>query len=79
MTAATSTPPGVVLDPAAHPTIAVEDAARVLGVSRSQGYVLASAGAWPVVRVSPRRMRVVTARFMREVLGLNPDGTAATT
>jgi excisionase family DNA binding protein len=50
----------------------VEDAARVLGISRSSAYRAAAAGEIPVVRVAGR-MQVPTAHLLR-LIGLDGDG-----
>jgi excisionase family DNA binding protein len=62
------------LDPTACPTISVETAAKALGVSRAACYEYVRQGRLPVIRLSQRRLRIPTARFMREVLGIEPPG-----
>lgn len=46
------------------PTVSVETAARVLGVSRAYGYTLARTGELPVIRVGTR-VRVSSAGLLR--------------
>lgn len=46
------------------PTVSVETAARVLGVSRAYGYTLARNGELPVIRVG-RRVRVSSSALLR--------------
>jgi len=63
-------------DPVAEPTITVERAAAVLGVSRRTGYAAAERGELPSVRVG-RSIRVPTARFLRQYGLIEPSDTAA--
>jgi Helix-turn-helix domain len=55
------------------PTVAVEDAARALGVSRSTAYEAISSGTFPatVITVS-RRKRVLTASLIAVLEGGRP-------
>lgn len=46
------------------PTVSVETAARVLGVSRAYGYTLARNGELPVIRIGTR-VRVSSAGLLR--------------
>jgi len=63
-------------DPVAEPTITVERAAAVLGISRRSGYAAAERGELPSVRVG-RSIRVPTARFLRQYgLLAGPDAAA---
>ena len=72
-------PPSPVLDPAQHPTLSIEEVAPLLGVSRATAYEYARQGVIPVLRLSPRKFRVPTERFMREVLGMvTNSGSSAT-
>ncbi len=50
-------------------TITVEEAGRILGISRSAAYRAANAGQIPTIRVG-RRLLVPTAKFC-EMLGLS--------
>lgn len=47
-----------------YPTVSVETAARVLGVSRAYGYTLARNGELPVIRVGTR-VRISSAGLLR--------------
>lgn len=58
-------------DPNAEPTITVERAAVILGVSRRAGYSAAERGELPTIPVGRRKL-VPTARFIAKY-GLNPD------
>lgn len=61
MTASRSLP-----DPALEPTISVERAGAILGVSRAQAYRLAATGQIPTLRLGRRRRVVPTARLILE-------------
>lgn len=59
-----------------RPTITVEEAGRILGISRESAYNAANNGELPVLRVG-RRLLVPTAR-LRQMLGLDDkDGGRA--
>lgn len=51
------------LDPQARPTLTVEEAAGVLGVSRGAAYKAAQTGEIPTLRIG-RRIVVPTARLL---------------
>jgi excisionase family DNA binding protein len=55
-------------------TITVEEAGRLLGVSRSAAYRAAGRGELPTIRIG-RRLLVPTAK-LKAMLGLDADGTA---
>jgi excisionase family DNA binding protein len=57
------------LDPETRPTVSVDEAAIVLGISRSAAYAAAKSGELPVVQFG-RRLRVPTAALAR-MLELN--------
>lgn len=57
------------------PTISVEQAAVVLGISRRSAYRAAAIGELPTLRLG-RRLLVPTARLL-ELLGLPADGVRA--
>lgn len=57
------------------PTITVERAAEVLGISRSSAYRAATNGQLPTIKVG-RRLLVPSARLM-QLLGVTTQGTAA--
>jgi excisionase family DNA binding protein len=52
------------LDPDSRPTVSVDEAAIVLGISRASAYQAAKNGELPVLRFG-RKMRVPTAALMR--------------
>ncbi len=52
-------------------TMTVENAGRLLGISRRAAYRAAAAGHLPVIRLG-RRILVPTAR-LHQMLGLHPD------
>ncbi|MGK2947426.1 MAG: helix-turn-helix domain-containing protein [Acidimicrobiales bacterium] len=56
------------LDPRTNPTLSVDEAAAVLGISRSSAFAAAHRGEIPTVRFG-RRMRVPTAA-LRHLLSL---------
>ena len=60
------------LDTRRHPTLSVEQAAQVYGVSRSTAYELVRCGAVPSIRLSPRRIVIPTAA-LRVSLGMPPE------
>lgn len=68
-------PKTVTLDPAVRPTCTIEEAARVLGVSRSVAYASAQAGTIPTIRLG-RRLLVPTAA-LRRLLQLDDTTPAA--
>ena len=53
------------------PTISVEQAAKLLGVSRSAAYRAVAAGQLPVLRLG-RRIYIPTARLLA-MLGVSPE------
>ena len=57
--------------PPLPPTISVEEAGELLGISRRSAYRAASTGELPVLRLG-RRLLVPTARLL-ELLGMSPD------
>jgi excisionase family DNA binding protein len=59
-----------------QPTLRVEQAAEILGVSRSSAYEAARAGELPTIRLG-RRLLVPTAR-LRALLGETATGSTAT-
>jgi excisionase family DNA binding protein len=65
-------------DPYAHPTITVEQAAGILGISRSAAYRAVHNGTIPSVELSAHRWVVPTAALLR-TLGFDvaPVGGAA--
>jgi excisionase family DNA binding protein len=62
-------------DPASEPTITVERAAELLGISRGQGYEGVRTGAIPSIRIG-RRIVVPTAK-VRRMLELDGPVSAA--
>ena len=61
------------LDPVRHPVS--EEVAELLSVSRATVYVYISQGRIPgVIRLSPKRFRIATAIFAREMLGIETGG-----
>lgn len=61
--------PIALLEPAVHPTVSVDEAAAILGVSRGSAYAAVRAGTIPSVRVG-RRLLIPTAR-LAALLGLS--------
>ena len=58
-------------DPALQPTLSIEDAGRLLGVSRTTAYKAAKTGDLPTIQIGGRKL-VPTAR-LRDLLGIaNP-------
>ena len=60
-------------DPATEPTVSVERAGLLLGISRGSAYAGASTGAIPTIRVG-RRLLVPTAA-LRRMLALDAQPT----
>ena len=58
------------------PMITVEEASKLLGVSRSAGYRAAAMGQIPTLRVG-RRLRVPTAWLLRVLAVAEPDDAVA--
>jgi excisionase family DNA binding protein len=59
-------------DPYLQPTMTIEDASRILGISRTAAYTAAKTGDIPTIKIG-RRTLVPTAR-LREMLGIDhPD------
>lgn len=56
-------------DPHVTPTITIEEAARLLGVSRNSAYAAAARGEIPTLRIG-RRLLVSTAK-LRDLLGVD--------
>lgn len=52
----------------AHPTVSVEQAAQLLGISRAYAYSLTRTGALGAITLGERRVRVKSASLLR-VLG----------
>ena len=64
------------LDPVRHPVLTPEEVGAILKVSRATVYAYVSQGRIPgVIRLSPKRFRIATATFAREMLGIEttPD------
>jgi len=59
-------------DAATRPTVTIEEAARLLGVSRGSAYAAAHDGSLPTIRLGAKRLLVPTAA-LRRLLQL--DGT----
>ena len=60
-------------DPRDRPWLTVAELAEITGVGEKAIRAAAAAGQIPSVKIS-RYLRFPTARFMREVLGIDPDG-----
>lgn len=56
-------------DPQQRPTITVPEAGAMLGLAPRTSYDAAARGEIPTIRIG-RALKVPTARFLREVLGL---------
>lgn len=54
-----------------RPTVTIDEAATILGISRMSAYAAAHAGELPIIRIG-RRMLVPTAA-LRRMLGLDVD------
>lgn len=52
----------------AQPTVSVDDAASVFGISKSTAYMAISNNEWPVVRI--RNRIVVPSKWIRDTLGI---------
>ncbi|MFW0791775.1 helix-turn-helix transcriptional regulator [Gordonia sp. CPCC 205333] len=52
-----------------RPTVSVEQAGRLFGISRAHAYAMVRDGSMPAIRLGPRRVRVPSVR-LREMLGL---------
>jgi excisionase family DNA binding protein len=63
------------LDPAVHPTVSVDEAAKVLAISRGTAYEGIRTGQIPSIRIGGR-IRVPTAA-LRRMLQLDPVPSAA--
>jgi excisionase family DNA binding protein len=48
---------------AESPFLTIAEVAELLGVARVRAYEMAAAGAFPAIRLSPRRIRVPRAAF----------------
>lgn len=53
-----------------RPTVSVEQAGRLIGISRAHAYAMVRDGSMPVIRLGPRRVRVPSAK-LRELLGVH--------
>lgn len=53
------------------PTISIDEAAVILGISRSLAYTMAQAGELPTIRLGVRTLRVPTLLFLSK-FGLTP-------
>lgn len=53
-----------------RPTVSVEQAGRLIGISRAHAYAMVRDGSMPVIRLGPRRVRVPSAK-LRELLGVD--------
>ena len=51
------------------PTVRVEEASKVLGVSRPFAYQMARDGLLPVLRLGPKRIRIITAGLLEMLEG----------
>jgi len=59
------------LNPEQHPVLTADQLADILGVSRATVYAYISQDRIPgVIRLSPKRFRIATAVFAREMLGI---------
>lgn len=67
--------PAVNLDPVAHPTLSIEDTARVLGIAKSTVYVAVANGEIPSIKIG--RRWVVPTAGLRRMLQLDEPQTAA--
>ncbi|MFD6677651.1 helix-turn-helix domain-containing protein [Rhodococcus zopfii] len=47
------------------PTVSITTAARLLGISQSQAYVIANSGDLPTITLGTRRKRVPSAALLR--------------
>ncbi len=56
------------LDPEVRPTVSIDEAAVVLGISRAGAYAAAKAGEIPVLHFG-RKMRVPTAALLKMLSG----------
>lgn len=60
-------------DPRIQPTMSIEDAGRLLGISRTAAYNAAKSGDIPILPIGGRKL--VPTALLRELLGLsNPPG-----
>ena len=62
----------VLPDPRGCPTVSVDDAARILGISRGAAYAAVRDGSIVSIRIG-RRLLIPTAR-LATLLGLAPEG-----
>lgn len=58
------------------PTITVDQAAEILGISRSLAHTMAQAGELPTIRLGVRTLRVPTQTFLAK-FGLTPATQAS--
>jgi len=71
------TKPDALPDPLERPFLTAEEAAPLLGVSRSSVYRMIKAGQLPTIQLGGlRSTRIVTAELLRSVMALEPSTTA---
>ena len=64
-------------DPREQPFLTAEEAAPLLGVSRSSVYRMIRAGQLPTIQLGGlRSTRILTAELLRSVMALEPSTTA---
>ncbi len=64
-------------DPREQPFLTAEEAAPLLGVSRSSVYRMIKAGQLPTIQLGGlRSTRILTAELLRSVMALEPSTTA---
>ncbi len=69
--------PEILPDPRERPFLTAEEAAPLLGVSRSSVYRMIRAGQLPTIQLGGlRSTRIVTAKLLRSVMALEPSTTA---
>ena len=65
-------------DPREQPFLTSEEAAPLLGVSRSSVYRMIRAGQLPTIQLGGlRSTRILTAELLRSVMGLEPNTPTA--
>ena len=65
-------------DPREQPFLTAEEAAPLLGVSRSSVYRMLRAGHLPTIQLGGlRSTRILTAELLRSVMGLEPNTPTA--
>ena len=71
------TKPDALPDPRERPFLTAEEAAPLLGVSRSSVYRMIKAGQLPTIQLGGlRSTRIVPAELLRSVMALEPSTTA---